>query len=102
MRTDKQILPVNTIQERIFTILGVQVILDTDLAEMYQVETRILNQAVKRNPERLPNYFMFQLTKNEFNNLLILQFVISSSVHGGRRNVPFVFSKINKNWFEII
>ncbi len=89
----KQILPAKNIQERIFNIRGVQVILDSDLAEMYQVETRILNQAVKRNPERFPNDFMFQLTKNEFNNLLISQFVISSSEHGGRRKLPFVFTE---------
>ncbi|HNX07191.1 MAG TPA: ORF6N domain-containing protein, partial [Bacteroidales bacterium] len=93
MMEGKQILPAKNIQERIFNIRGVQVILDSDLAEMYQVETRILNQAVKRNPERFPNDFMFQLTKNEFNNLLISQFVISSSEHGGRRKLPFVFTE---------
>jgi len=93
MTPDKQILPAKNIQDRIFSIRGVQVILDSDLAEMYQVETRILNQAVKRNSERFPADFMFQLTKNEFNNLLISQFVISSSDHGGRRKLPFVFTE---------
>ena len=97
MTPDKQILPAKNIRDRIFTIRGVQVILDSDLAEMYQVETRILNQAVKRNSERFPADFMFQLTKYEFNSLLISQFVISSSEHGGRRKLPFAFSKMNKN-----
>ncbi len=93
MTPDKQILPAKNIQDRIFSIRGVQVILDSDLAEMYQVETRILNQAVKRNSERFPADFMFQLTKYEFNSLLISQFVISSSDHGGRRKLPFVFTE---------
>jgi len=93
MTSGKHILPALTIQERILTIRSVQVILDSDLAEMYQVETRILNQAVKRNSERFPDDFMFQLTKDEFDNILISQFVISSSEHGGRRKLPFVFTE---------
>ncbi|HPB02014.1 MAG: ORF6N domain-containing protein [Bacteroidales bacterium] len=93
MTKEKNTLTAQTIQERILTIRGVQVILDSDLAEMYQVETRILNQAVKRNSERFPDDFMFQLTKDEFDNILISQFVISSSEHGGRRKLPFVFTE---------
>ncbi len=69
-----------------------QVILDIDLAEMYQVETRVLNQAVKRNLDRFPIDFMFQLSNNEFDSILISQFVISSSEHGGRRKLPYVFT----------
>jgi len=56
------------IKTKIYTIRGVQVMLDRDLAELYQVETRVLNQAVKRNIERFPDNFMFQLTKQELEN----------------------------------
>jgi hypothetical protein len=102
---DKLVISQKQIENRIFTVRGVQVILDSDIAEMYQVETRILNQAVKRNIERFPNDFMFQLNEDEWENLksqiatlkiedLISQFVISSS-HGGRRKLPNVFTIVN-------
>ena len=93
MTSKKLILPDKNIQNRIFTIRGVQVIMDSDLAEMYQVETRILNQAVKRNMDRFPQDFIFQLSKDEFDSILISQFVISSSEHGGRRKLPYVFTE---------
>jgi len=64
--------------------------LDFDLAEMYQVETRVLNQAVKRNISRFPPDFMFQLTTNEFTNLTS-QIVISS--WGGTRKPPLAFTE---------
>ena len=57
------------IQQKIFEIRGQKVILDRDLAALYQVETKVLNQAVKRNIERFPEDFMFQLTKEEYKNL---------------------------------
>ena len=57
------------IRSQIFTIRGVQVMIDRDLARLYGVETRALNQAVKRNIERFPERFMFQLTKEEFESL---------------------------------
>jgi len=60
----------NSIQNRIFTIRGLQVMVDRDLAELYQVETKALNQAVKRNIERFPEQFRFQLTKEEKNELV--------------------------------
>lgn len=63
------ILSQKQIENRIFTFRGVPVMLDSDLAELYQVETRILNQAVKRNQERFPDDFMFQLTQAEWDNL---------------------------------
>jgi len=66
--------------------------IDRDLAELYQVENRALNQAVKRNSDRFPDDFMFQLTKEEFENL-ISQFVISSSEHGGVRKMPYAFTE---------
>ena len=93
MTSDKTILTDKNIQNRIFTVRGVQVILDSDLAEMYQVETRVLNQAVKRNIDRFPLDFMFQLSRNEFNSILTSQIVISSSEHGGRRKLPYVFTE---------
>ena len=58
-----------TIRSRIFTISGVQVMLDRDLAELYGVPTKVLNQAVKRNIERFPKRFMFQLGKEDIENL---------------------------------
>lgn len=64
--------------------------LDKDLAELYEVETRALNQAVSRNIERFPDMFMFQLTQNEF-EILKSQFVISS--WGGTRKLPFAFTE---------
>ena len=80
----KQILLVNEIQKCIYTIRGTQVMLDKDLAELYGVEVRVLNQAAKRNIKRFPKEFMFQLSKNEWVNLKS-QSVISSSTRGGRR-----------------
>ena len=66
--------------------------LDSDLAMLYEVETKVLNQAVKRNIERFPAHFMFQLTKEEWENFnLKSQFVTSS--WGGRRNLPYVFTE---------
>jgi len=65
-------------------------LLDKDLAELYEVETRALNQAVSRNIERFPDMFMFQLTQNEF-EILKSQFVISS--WGGTRKLPFAFTE---------
>lgn len=60
----------NEIENRIFEFKSVQVMIDRDLAEMYQVETKVLNQAVKRNIERFPDYFRFQLTNTEKEELV--------------------------------
>jgi len=78
------------IQNKIYEIRGQRVKLDFDLAEMYQVETRVLNQSVKRNIKRFPSDFMFQLTNLEFENL-ISQFVTSS--WGGVRKLPYAFTE---------
>lgn len=78
------------IENRIFTIRDTQVMLDSTLAEMYQVSTGRLNEQVKRNIERFPTDFMFQLTKNEWENLKS-QNAISS--WGGRRKLPYVFTE---------
>lgn len=79
------------IENRIFLVRGVQVMLDNDLAKIYQVETRALNQAIKRNIERFPNDFMFQLTQSEWENLK--SHFVTSSQHGGRRTLPFAFTE---------
>ena len=78
------------IQSKIYEIRGQKVMLDRDLAELYQVETRVLNQAVKRNIKRFPSDFMFQVTEDEF-EILKSQFVISS--WGGVRKLPFAFTE---------
>lgn len=68
--------------------------IDRDLAYLYNVETKVLNQAVKRNLNRFPEYFRFQLTEEEYENLRS-QIVTSSEVdtHGGRRYMPYVFTE---------
>jgi hypothetical protein len=86
------------IQQKIYTIRGVQVMFDSDLATFYGIETRTLNQAVKRNIERFPSEFMFQLSKAEFDALksdevLISQSVISKETRGGRQKLPYVFTE---------
>jgi len=78
------------IRSMIYEIRGQQVMLDADLAKIYQVETRVMNQAVKRNIDRFPPEFMFQLTQIEHDNLKS-QFVTSS--WGGRRKLPFAFTE---------
>lgn len=78
------------IQNLIYEVRGQKVMLDSDLATLYQVQTKVLNQSVKRNLKRFPADFMFQLTKEEFLNLKS-QFVTSS--WGGVRKMPFVFTE---------
>jgi len=80
------------IQNLIYEIRGQKVMLDSDLAELYEVETFNLNKAVKRNAKRFPADFMFQLSKKEWENL-IFQNGISSSQHGGRRSMPYAFTE---------
>ena len=83
-----------TIQSKIYEIRGQRVMLDFDLAALYQVEARVLKQAVRRNIERFPSDFMFELTADEFNSLkdsLRSQFVISNK--GGIRYMPFAFTE---------
>jgi len=73
-------------------IRGQRVMLDSDLAHLYGVPTKVLNQAVERNRERFPHDFAFQLTPQEFTNLKS-QIVTSSFAHGGRRKLPRVFTE---------
>ncbi|WP_407397925.1 ORF6N domain-containing protein [Anaerovibrio sp.] len=76
----------------IYTVRGQQIMLASDLAALYQVETRVLNQAVKRNQKRFPERYCFQLTRDEAENLTS-QLVMSSSGHGGRRVPPYAFTE---------
>ncbi len=78
------------IQHRIYEIRGEKVILDRDLAEMYGVETRRINEAVKRNIKRFPSDFVFQLTEDETQNLISQ---IATSRHGGTRKPPYAFTE---------
>jgi len=84
------LIPVERIVQSILLIRGHTIMLDTDLAALYEVETRTLIQAVKRNVDRFPDDFMFQLTKQEFDDLRS-HFVTSS--WGGRRYPPYAFTE---------
>ena len=87
METDIAKIPVERVQKAIFLIRGEKVMLDRDLAELYQVETRNLNQSVRRNIERFPPDFMFELTREEI--LGISQFVTSSNLKFSKRVAAF-------------
>mgnify|MGYP001598315381 CR=1 FL=1 len=88
------------IRSHIYSVRGVQIMLDEDLATLYNITTKVLNQSVKRNIDRFPQDFCFQLTKIEYDNLksqfvtsnLISQFAVSKK-HGGRRKLPFAFTE---------
>src|SRR5688572_4329442 len=86
----RAILPDENIISKIYFIRGQKVMLDEDLAILYQVETKRLNEQVKRNVERFPKDFMFQLNPKEFEDLKS-QFATSS--WGGRRKLPFAFTE---------
>jgi hypothetical protein len=94
MQDKKAIVPVERIESNILLIRGQKVMLDSDLAEPYGVETRVLIQAVKRNIERFPEDFMFQLTKEEFE---ILRCHFGTSSWGGRRYLPYAFTEQKEN-----
>ena len=93
------------IENRIFTVRGVQVMIDSDLAEMYSVELKRLNEQVKRNDDRFPKHFRFQLSIEEYANLKpqivtskdaglnLRSQIATSSSHGGRRYLPYVFTE---------
>lgn len=84
------IIPPEIIQNKILEIGGIKVILDRDLAEFYGVLTKNLNKAVNRNLDRFPSDFMFQLTKQEFENL---KFHFGTSSWGGTRKLPYAFTE---------
>lgn len=83
-------MELQVIQNKIYEIRGQRVMLDRDLAELYEVQTRALNQAFKRNIKRFPSDFMFQLNKEEFENL---RSQIVTSSWGGTRTMPYAFTE---------
>ncbi len=83
-------IPGEIVVNKIYVIRGIKAMIDRDLATLYEVETKVFNQAVKRNIDRFPEDFMFQLTKEEAANLRS-QFVTSS--WGGARYLPFAFTE---------
>jgi len=87
-----ELIPIEIIENKIFVIKGHRVMFDSDLANLYDVETRILNRDVQRNIERFPEDFMFQLTDDEW-KVLKSQFGISNKGRGGRRFNPYVFTE---------
>ncbi len=84
------LIPTHDMDYAIYMIRGQKVMLDEDLAKIYGVITKVLNQAIHRNKERFPEDFMFQLTINEYNNL---KSQIVTSSWGGRRKMPFAFTE---------
>jgi len=86
----KALIPIEVIERKIYLIRGHKVILDEDLAELYNVATKVLVQAVKRNIDRFPDDFMFQLNDQE---VRVLRSQIVTSRWGGRRYAPYVFTE---------
>ena len=89
IKESRFLVPVEIIQSKIYLIRGHKVMLDRDLAKLYEVPTKRFNEQIKRNIKRFPEDFMFQLTQEEFNNLRS-QFATSS--WGGTRYLPYVFT----------
>lgn len=85
-----EVIPTEIIENKIFIIRGLKVMLDSDLAQLYDVETKTLNRAVKRNIERFPEKFMFQLTTEEWKTL---KYQIGTSNKGGKQKLPYVFTE---------
>ena len=81
------------IKDKIYTIRGVQVMLDSDLAWLYHVETRRINESVRRNPKRFPAGFCFELTREEHESIVLKSQDATSNGRGGRRKLPKVFSE---------
>ncbi len=89
---DQHVVPLERVERSILILRGHRVILDSDLAALYGVETRRLNEQVKRNEARFPEDFAFQLTPEEFDHLKS-QVATSSRQWGGRRKLPFAFTE---------
>ena len=86
------VIQIDQVEQTIYVIRGQRVMLDVDLARLYGVTTKALNQAVKRNRDRFPVDFAYQLTRQEVTDLKS-QIVTSSGGHGGRRNLPWAFTE---------
>ena len=91
----KEIIAVseNEIRNLIYTIRGQQIMIDSDLAMLYQVETRRLNESVKRNIGRFPESFCFQMTKDEYTSLKSQIATSNNEGRGGRRKLPYCFTE---------
>jgi hypothetical protein len=89
---ETHLIPNERIIQSIFVVRGQKIMIDSDLAELYGVETKVLNQSVKRNLDRFPKDFMFQLTAEE-TDFLRSQIVTSNEGRGGRRYNPMVFTE---------
>ena len=85
-----KIVPIERIANKIYLMRSTKMMLDRDLAELYGVETKVLKQAVRRNIDRFPADFMFELTRDEFNNL---RSQIVTSSWGGARYLPMAFTE---------
>ncbi|RJQ13578.1 MAG: ORF6N domain-containing protein [Nitrospiraceae bacterium] len=85
-----EIIPQEVVESKILFIRGKKVMLDKDLASLYGVETKMLNRAIKRNQERFPDDFMFQLSKDELENL---RYHFGTSSWGGQRYLPYAFTE---------
>ncbi|HEU6447926.1 MAG TPA: ORF6N domain-containing protein [Verrucomicrobiae bacterium] len=85
------LVPLERIERAIIVVRGEKVMLDSDLAEIYGVETKRLNEQVQRNLNRFPSDFMFQLTLSEYANLRSQ--IATSNPHGGRRYLPYAFTE---------
>jgi hypothetical protein len=84
-------IPEEVIMSKIYLIRGQKVMIDKDLAELYEVETKVLKQAVRRNMDIFPEHFMFELTEDEFSHL---RSQIVTSSWGGQRYLPYVFTEL--------
>ncbi|MDO8446829.1 MAG: ORF6N domain-containing protein [Deltaproteobacteria bacterium] len=91
--TGNELIMNNEIQSKIYAIRGVQVMLDEDLALLYGVDTKVLNQAVKRNSERFPEEFMFKITDDEFDRLRSQIVTLDSARGKHRKYLPYVFTE---------
>ncbi|MCK9414001.1 MAG: ORF6N domain-containing protein [Prolixibacteraceae bacterium] len=89
-QTSALVIPDEVLMNKIYLIRGQKVMIDSDLSELYGIETRRLNEQVKRNISRFPEDFMFQLSEYEFANL---KSQIATSSWGGRRKLPYVFTE---------
>ena len=92
----KALIPVEIIEKKILLVRGEKVMLDADLAELYEVETFNLNKAVKRNIDRFPQDFMFQLTKEEADSLRFQIGMSKKEGRGSRRYLPYAFTELEE------
>jgi ORF6N domain len=91
--TKALMIPDEQVMNKIYLIRGQKVMLDKDLAELYNVSTGNLNLAVKRNKKRFPADFIFQLTKKEFESLILQNAISKTAGRGGTRKLPYVFTE---------